>query len=270
MLKIVSQLIVAISLSCLANLAHALQFANTGSGTLHVTNVTLALAGPFVVNPTQTCTGATVNPGGTCSIPVTFTPTAAGTYSNNVIVATAEGKTYSLPLSATATDPCGQSITIGANTYGTKYNLDGKCWTTSYMKHAAGAGTQSVISTSNVTAYDWTAASAPGLCGALGYGWALPTMTQWKALVTAGGTGWTGNKLGGIFPTLTGWNTGTVDQNQTSFAYAWSSTLSSGTSYIYTRLAFNSTTVSTAVATPQTYRMPVLCITNAVSECRNK
>jgi centrosomal CEP192-like protein/HYDIN/CFA65/VesB family protein/ASPM-SPD-2-Hydin domain-containing protein len=60
--------------------AQTVTVTNNGTAALHVTSVTLtgANAGDFVISA-DTCTGATVAVSATCSVSVTFTPTAAGT-----------------------------------------------------------------------------------------------------------------------------------------------------------------------------------------------
>ena len=74
---------------------------NTGLGILTVGSITVA--GPFA--QTNTC-GATVNPGASCTISVTFTPNANGTLTGSISASdNAPGSPQTLPLSGVGVSP---------------------------------------------------------------------------------------------------------------------------------------------------------------------
>ena len=83
------------------SLAQTVTLTNTGSSNLTITSV--AATGDF--GETNTCSG-TVVPNGTCTISVTFTPTASATRSGSISVTdNAPGSPQTVPLTGTGTAP---------------------------------------------------------------------------------------------------------------------------------------------------------------------
>ncbi|MDD2907924.1 MAG: FISUMP domain-containing protein [Candidatus Gracilibacteria bacterium] len=106
---------------------------------------------------------------------------------------------------------CGENVSAGGYTYTTKLAADGKCWTSTNMKHTPSLGSSSCFGNKPANCdtygrlYDWNAATDSSVCGALGVGWTLPTDVQLINLKNAGATGWKGgNKLSGLVSTISG------------------------------------------------------------------
>jgi phosphatidylinositol-3-phosphatase len=91
----------------------------TNTGTANLTNIAMAISGaPFAFAGVGTCpTGSTssVAPGGTCTISVNFTPSAAQTYSGSVTVTDSAG-TQTISLSGTGTSSGGGASTLSITT----------------------------------------------------------------------------------------------------------------------------------------------------------
>jgi hypothetical protein len=81
--------------------AKTVTLTNSGNGTLHLSSIALAGTNPTEFAETTTC-GATVGPGGTCTISVKFQPSTAGAKSAMVNIADdAVGSPQKITLSGT-------------------------------------------------------------------------------------------------------------------------------------------------------------------------
>ncbi|MDQ1344399.1 MAG: hypothetical protein QG650_1120 [Patescibacteria group bacterium] len=149
--------------SCSAQIAsYAVTFdGNGGSGHSPTTKSVNhgAQVGTLPSNPTRT--GYTFNGW--------FTATSGGTQITTATVVTAAVTWYA---QWTASFTCGTTISVGGYAYATKLGPDGKCWTSTNMKHTPSAGNRWCYSNleSNCTTYgalyDWTAATST-LCSQL-------------------------------------------------------------------------------------------------------
>ena len=88
-----------------ASTVQTVTLSNTGSGALSITSLTVTGTNASNFAQTNTC-GSSVAPGGTCTISVTFTPTASGSLTASVsITDNAAGSPQSVSLSGTGTGP---------------------------------------------------------------------------------------------------------------------------------------------------------------------
>jgi len=97
--------------------AQSVTLTNTGPSDLTITS--LAVSGDFALDPSTTCSASTpVAPSGTCTIAVTFAPTAAGARTGSVTITdNASGGTQTIALSGTGT-PAGVTLSLSNLTSG--------------------------------------------------------------------------------------------------------------------------------------------------------
>jgi len=159
----------------------------------------------------------------------------AGTFRDTVDNRTCEHWIKSISNNGTVTckdyDTCGGLVSAGGYTYTTKRWMDGKCWTSTNMKHIPSSWSSWCYDgnagncNSDWRLYDWTAATHSSVCWALWTWWSLPTDAQWTSLENSWASWWNWNKLWGLAYVLPGIRTTTGSfYNRTSRVYYWSST----------------------------------------------
>jgi hypothetical protein len=94
--------------ACMALLslpAHAITFKNTGDHTLHIIYVGVkTVPGSFNLPTKGTCIGAALAPGATCNMPVAYKARDEDGGLNTVVIGTAEGDMFNLPMTAQTAD----------------------------------------------------------------------------------------------------------------------------------------------------------------------
>lgn len=192
---------------------------------------------------------------------------------------------------------CPDTVSALWYTYTIQLWMDGKCWTSTNMKHwtklavadtmpsdtntiekwcyenndtncknewwlytwAEAMWIDPIYNTSN---YTWVEDRSKSVCWALWDGWSLPTDVEWTTLTNAWATWWTWNKLWGLVSALPGFRGANGGYyNQTSFAFFWSSEQSSATLAKFRSLLSDSSSV-TSYSFNKNYGFSVLCIKN--------
>ena len=86
---------------------------NSGNADLTVSGITLGGSNPKMFSSTSTCTGKSIAPKATCTLTVTYEPTAAGTQSATVkITDNAPGSPHTVALAGTAVAPAAASVRL--------------------------------------------------------------------------------------------------------------------------------------------------------------
>src|SRR3990172_8603080 len=98
-----------------ASPAQALTVSNSGEGTLSIASVGLTGANPGDFNITgDTCSGAALASGDTCTIAVRFAPTVAGDLTARVTITDdATGSPHRIPVRGTGVDPAAPRREVG-------------------------------------------------------------------------------------------------------------------------------------------------------------
>jgi hypothetical protein len=157
------------SLSGVTSAPQTVQLNNTGNAALAVASVTIAGSNPTNFAQTNTC-GTSLSAGASCTVAVTFTAAAAGTFSATLNVAdNAAGSPQTVTLSGTATTPptfslsatpASQSVSAGASvTYNVAATPQGGAFTSAVNLTVTGlpTGATATFAPSTVT---------PGAAGA--------------------------------------------------------------------------------------------------------
>ena len=101
-----------------SSIAQTVTLTNTGNSTLTVTSIALTGANSGDFTYTSTCGSATTQSGGSCSLMVTFKPTATGTRSASITITdNAPGSPQTITLTGTGITTPGASLSVSSLTF---------------------------------------------------------------------------------------------------------------------------------------------------------